>query len=162
MHRPRLLRSILLLGYVIVCLPGRSAEFTTREEEQLSGLKTHDSGSSCIRMPSATSIEGSFDPDIRPETKRAEEAAMFDKVGERCTSGRLGIRWTLIPTHGSICSLPPGRGISRSRPCTCSGSAISIVRPRTSTSCPPSTNRICSAACQGRRGTNHGHVVFRV
>jgi alpha-L-fucosidase len=81
MHRPLLPRSVLFFSCVILCRPALPAEFTTREdtakwfEQARFGIFVHWD-------PRSNVDEGSFDPDIRPETKAAQAAAMFDKVGE--------------------------------------------------------------------------------
>ena len=81
MRERHLVRSALVLSCFSVCTLCQSAEFTTREntakwfEEARFGIFVHWDPRSAVD-------EGSFNPDIRPETKRAQEAAMFDKVGE--------------------------------------------------------------------------------
>ena len=81
MHNRHLLRSALFLSGFSLCTLCHSADFTTRDnttkwfEEARFGIFVLWDARSNV-------VEGSFDPDIRPETKGAQAAAMFDKVGK--------------------------------------------------------------------------------
>ena len=82
MHSRFLFRSVLFLACLALAPVSRAAAwpFKTRQdtlkwfEEARFGIFIHWDPRSNVKI-------GSFNPDIRPEMKRAQDAAMFDKVG---------------------------------------------------------------------------------
>jgi len=76
----RLALLIVAPHYLIFCALCHAGEFETPKdtakwfEDARFGIFVHWD-------PRSNVDEGSFDPDIRPETKAAQAAAMFDKVG---------------------------------------------------------------------------------